>query len=328
MRFVSLIPLMILLVSCRGQAPPLSPTEPGPASTETPSPEPPAASTFAVIGYFPDYQELNPAWADSLTDIIYFSAEPTAEGGLDTSRFDENTLAELHEMQGRHGVRLLISIGGWERSSRFAAMTADAETRRAFVENLAEYVHVNKLNGVDFDWEFPQDEVEFRNYIRLLEEVKADFEPRGWIVSVALSPDSEFPLKEYAAADRVHIMSYDRQPRHAAYEQAVQDIEKFINAGIPPEKLILGVPFYGRKIIPPYAEATYADIVSRYHPAPDVDEVDGIFFNGMGTIRNKTCLAVSRRLGGVMIWELAHDTTDDTSLLGAIRQALASGCGP
>ena len=114
--------------------------------------------------------------------------------------------------------------------------------------------------------------------------------------------------------------------RHSTYEQAVADLQKFIDAGIPRGKLILGIPFYGRKITAPYEETTYAEIIERYHPVPNVDEVDGIFFNGIETVQLKTCHAMSENIGGVMIWELAQDTMDKTSLLAAIKRAVFDGC--
>ena len=40
-------------------------------------------------------------------------------------------------------------------------------------------------------------------------------------------------------------------------------------------------------------------------------------YNGMPTIQRKTVLAI-QRASGIMIWALAHDTNDSTSLLGAI----------
>jgi GH18 family chitinase len=64
--------------------------------------------------------------------------------------------------------------------------------------------------------------------------------------------------------------------------------------------------------------------VKQYQPAFDTDEVDGIYFNGLGTIQRKTCFAMGEGLGGVMVWELAHDTTDANSLLQRIY-ALAIG---
>jgi chitinase len=320
-------PILLLLLAACGIQTPL-PTAPIPESTPDVFSTLTTDSTqsFAVIGYLPDYRALNPEWGKYVTDIIYFSAEPRTDGTLDTSRFDENVLSQLHEMQGRNGTRLLISIGGWERSTQFAAMTGDIQTRQKFVDILAEYVHENKLNGVDFDWEFPQNEIEFQNYIHLLEEVHADFQSKGLIVSVALSPDSEFSPKDFGVVDRVHIMSYDRGAQHSTYEQAVADLQVFLDAGIPREKLILGVPFYGRKITAPYEEATYAEIIERYHPAPNVDEVDGIFFNGIGTIQRKTCHAMSKNIGGVIVWELGQDSSGDTSLLQAIDQVVKTGC--
>jgi GH18 family chitinase len=288
---------------------------------------PETAVDFSVIGYFPDYRSFDLEWGRHLTDIIYFSAEPRADGTLDAGRLDERVLNQMHRLQGLDRVQLLVSVGGWGRSAQFAEMTADSERRKKFVENLSEYVHVNKLNGVDFDWEFPQNAFEFQNYIHLLEEAKADFGPKGLIVSVALPPDSDFPLKDFAVVDRIHIMSYDRHPFHSTYEQAVEDLQKFMETGIPRSKLILGVPFYGREVTAPYNEAAYSDIVAAYHPAPGVDLANGIFFNGIETIRRKTCLAMNEHVGGVMIWELAQDTKDLTSLLNSIRQTVVHGCG-
>jgi GH18 family chitinase len=341
MKRIPIFMLMFFLAACGGQTPHPATPSPVPASTATSTPTAipvtaiptpytwctdPLPEGFAIIGYLPEYQELNPEWGKCLTDLIYFSAEPRADGTLDASRLDENVLAQLHEMQTQYGTRIHISIGGWERGADFAAMTADPQTRAHFVESLVEYLRDHKLNGADFDWEFPANETEFQNYILLLQEVHADFQPKRLILSVALSPDLEFPLKDFAIVDRIHIMSYDRAPRHSTYEQAVKDLQTFLDAGLPREKLILGVPFYGRKINAPNVEATYADIVNQYHPAPAVDEVGGIYFNGITTIQRKICFAHIQSIGGVMIWEMGQDTTDTTSLLRAISQRVVNGC--
>ena len=334
MKFIHLtLMLMILFSACSTESTP-HPYTPTAASTSTASPSPTSTPTpappgwcsakpdgdFLIIGYLPDYRELNPKWGKCLTDIIYFSAEPETDGGLNTSRLDENVLQNLREMRADSGTRILVSIGGWERSDRFAAMAAHEQTRKYFVASLAEYIYKNKLNGADFDWEFPQNKAEFQNYILLLQEIHADFRPKGLILSVALSPDSEFPLEDFSVVDRIHIMSYDRGPQHSTYEQAVQDLQTFLDAGLPRQKLILGIPFYGRETTPPYNESTYAEIIGQYHPSPEIDEVNGIYFNGIETIQKKTCLAFDANIGGVMVWELGQDTTDNTSLLQAIQR--------
>ena len=319
MRLIPALLIMTLLTACGGGPPHLSTPTPAPVFVASPTLRvTPAPREISVIGYFPDYRELNPAWTANLTDIIYFSAEPRADGSLDTSRLNEATWQVLKKIKTQNGTRLHLSIGGWERSSGFAAMTADPITRQSFISSLTEFALTHSLDGVDFDWEFPEDETEFANYVLLLGEMKEAFSRHEMIVSVALSPDPNFPLGSFDVVDRVHIMSYDRAAQHSTYEQALEDIQIFLDAGLPREKLMLGIPFYGRNIQPPYRVLAYEQIMTQYHPAPRADEVDGIFFNGIETVQHKTCYALQEGLGGVMVWELAHDTTDNTSLLKTI----------
>ncbi len=325
MKLIPIFLTLVFLTSCGGSTPPPTSPKPAPVSTVSPTPtEPPKSAPFAVIGYFPDYRELNPTWEQNLTDILYFSTEPRADGTLDTSRLNEETWAQLQKMKTEHATRVHLSIGGWERGNDFAELTANPNTRRAFIENLLRYLLAHNLDGADFDWEFPQSDTEFENYISMLTEIQAVLSARGMSVSVALPADPSFPLAEFAVVDRFHIMSYDRAAKHATYEQAVDDVQLFLDAGIPAEKLILGVPFYGRNVQPPYRVLSYAEIMGQYQPASSMDEVDGIYFNGLETIHHKTCYAMGEGLGGVMIWELAHDTTDANSLLQRMY-ALATG---
>ncbi len=54
-----------------------------------------------------------------------------------------------------HGVKVLISIGGWTMSENFSVI-AESETRRQnFAESCAELVRVFEIDGVDIDWEYP-----------------------------------------------------------------------------------------------------------------------------------------------------------------------------
>jgi chitinase len=323
---------LLLLTSCMGNAVPLSSPEPVLPETIflTPEPFPPTPQPlvdFPVIGYFPDYRVLNPGWARSLTDIIYFSAEPRANGFLDTSRLTEDNWRQLRELKTQYGLRVHISIGGWERNGSFVDMTSNPDTRRIFIEKLLHFVLSHDLDGADFDWEFPETDGQFANYIALLTETQTVFSERGLLVSVALPAESSFPLGEFVVVDRVHVMSYDRGEKHATYEQVVLDVQSFLDEGIPADKLILGLPFYGRTTSPPYKALSYGEIISMYFPAPDVDEVNGFYFNGLETIQKKMCYGMETGLGGFMVWELAQDTTDATSLLQGIYQ-LAKGNRP
>jgi len=46
--------------------------------------------------------------------------------------------------------------------------------------------------------------------------------------------------------------------------------------------------------------------------------VDGIYFNGPATIRQKTQQAIESGIGGVMIWEIGQDRPGENSLLNNI----------
>jgi chitinase len=321
-------------------APPATPSS-LPRSTALPSPTsiPPTAmpeewcppsrkimNKFLLIGYLPDYRPVDPDWGKCLTDIIYFSAEPRPDGTLDTGRLNQTTLQALRQMKSRYGIRVHLSIGGWERSAGFGPMVVNPKARKVFAGQLLEFSLKNELDGADFDWEFPENEAELKGYIALLTELKAPFQQHKLQVSVTLSALENLDVKPFEVADRVQIMSYDRGPRHSTYDQAVQDLAFFIKGGIPAGKLILGVPFYGRNIQSPNTAHAYQEIMSKYQPSAGMDEVDGIYFNGIQTVEKKVCYALENNLGGVMFWELGQDTRDDTSLLRATYQAAVNGC--
>jgi chitinase len=281
---------------------------------------------FLIIGYLPDYRQLSREWGSCLTDIIYFSAEPRADGRLDTGRLNQATLQGLRRMKRDYGLRILISIGGWERSAGFGPMVVNPAARRAFLNQLLAYSLDNELDGADFDWEFPENADQFKGYVALLTEMRAAFRQHNLLVSVTLSPMQNVNLKPFEIADRVQVMSYDRGPRHSTYDQAVQDLALFVDGGIPADKLILGLPFYGRDIADPNSAHTYQEITDRYQPSPGLDEAGGIYFNGIATIQKKTCYARQRGFSGVMIWELGQDTAGAGSLLQAAHRAATRGC--
>ncbi|HNT73544.1 MAG TPA: glycosyl hydrolase family 18 protein [Anaerolineae bacterium] len=308
--------LCVLLAGCIPALPTLPPTPviPLPPTLHPSTPD------FAIVGYLPEYRALDPTWGRYVTDIVYFSASLRADGGLDTTRLDVQTLAALREMRTTYGTRVFVAVGGWDRSQNFAAVAVDPALRASVAQTLTAYCLENGLDGVDFDWEFPEGAAEVAGYGTLLAEVHAAFAPHDLRVSVALASWQDLGKELYAVVDRIHVMAYDHDGRHSMYEQAVEDVQTFLKRGAPPEKLLLGVPFYGRDVRNFSIEQTYAEIVNAHHPAPDVDEAGGIYFNGIATIQQKTRYAQEQGLGGVMIWELGQDTTDDTSLLQAIYQ--------
>lgn len=294
-----------------------------PALAARAAPAPP----FRVAAYLPDYRvpALDPAAPalNDLTDLIFFSLEPTPAGGLDAARLTPAALAKLQAVKRRHALRLWVAVGGWERSAGFAPVATDPAKRRRFAQSLALFCLSHGFGGADFDWEHPAGAAEEAGYAALLAETQRAFAPHGLRLSVTLAPWQKLAPAGIAAVDAVNLMAYDHEGRHSTFAQSQADVAGFLRLGVPPRKLLLGLPFYGRAVAHPDTALAYADILSQFHPAPAVDEAGGMYFNGPATIKQKTRDALARHLSGVMVWEIGQDAPGDASLLKAIRQAVA-----
>lgn len=276
---------------------------------------------FRIAGYLPDYrvEALNPAVFIRVTDLIFFSLEPTADGGINAARLTPPLMAKLLAAKQRNPFRLWATFGGWERSAGFAPMTTDTAKRHRFVQALTQFCVTHHFDGADFDWEHPANAQEEAGYTALLIETRQAFGPHGLHLSVTIAPWQKLAPAAIAAVDAVNLMSYDHEGRHSTLAQSQTDVAGLLGQGVPAHKILLGLPFYGRGITNPNATLAYTDIVSRYHPAPDMDELNGMYFNGIQTIRQKTRWAHDHHLGGVMVWELGQDAPGDFSLLKAIH---------
>jgi len=287
--------------------------------SDSPSPD----FKMNVIGYMPDYRinAVSSVAANLMTHLIFFSIEPTSEGFLELSRFDPaaRTLLSSFKLENKN-LKVIIAVGGWGRSQFFPVVTTDDLLRTRFVEQLTAFCRSNYFNGIDLDWEFPSNSAERLGYAQLITQLGDSCKANNLSLSVALNVYQTIAPEVYPHIDRVHIMSYDHSGRHATYTQAVDDVENFLARGIPPEKLYLGIPFYGRKITDFSQSLSYREIVTRYHPDEYIDEVDGYYFNNINTVKDKSMFARGAELGGVMVWEIGQDVQGEGSLLETIYQ--------
>lgn len=280
------------------------------------------AKTFCVAGYLPDYRvdSITPAAMELLTDLIFFSIEPTDDGELNAAKLSNATLEKLQALKRRGSPRLLIAVGGWDRSKGFAPMASNGQTRRKFVANLAAFCRQHNLDGVDFDWEHPANRAEEEAYAALLVETCEAMHRENKIVTIAMAAWQRLDPRALAAVDRIHLMVYDHDDRrHSTFDRAKADVERLIEQGVKPDRICLGLPFYGRGMDDRSQVKTYAELAAKGELAAEIDEAAGIYFNGPATIKKKTRYARDRGLAGVMIWELGQDAADERSLLRAIR---------
>ena len=280
-------------------------------------------SSFRVVGYLPDYRlaEFDLATARSLTDLIVFSAEPAINGQLNTERLQNCPWPALLAFKTKHRVRLLLTIGGWERSTHFAAVSSSQELRSKFVAAVVEFCLAKRLDGVDLDWEHPEGTAQEEGYALLLSDLRKSFETHGLLLSVTMAAWQKLTPEAIAAVHYVQVMAYDHDQRHSTFDAAKKDVDQLLDLKIPAEKIILGLPFYGRDLKSRDA-MTYAEIHEKHRPKSDQDEIQGVYFNGPETIRRKTQYAIRSGLGGVMVWELGQDAAGNASLLKVIQQAV------
>lgn len=278
------------------------------------------ADDFIVAGYLPHYRarSWSPEQIGPVTDLILFAAEPTEDGSLDASDLSKTLLEKAKQAKQRSGCRLLLCVGGWERSNHFAVVVGDDAKRGKFVAAITAYCEAHELDGVDFDWEHPRGEPQIADFLRLLRDVRDALKPDGRIVTVAQSPWLDLGKPVYETVDRIHLMSYDHAFPQATLEKSQADVAKLREYGCPAEKIALGIPFYGRA--KDWKARTYAQLV-RGDVAADIDQVDGYAFNGRKTVAAKVEYARQQKLAGVMIWELGQDAPGERSLLKAIEQS-------
>jgi GH18 family chitinase len=276
-----------------------------------------------LVGYLPYWATatLETGRYPGLTDLMLFSGEPRADGSLDAMRLDKMPWEKVAALRAS-GVRVHLCLGGWGRSRHFAAATADPGRRGKFVGEVARFCTERGLDGVDLDWEHPRGAAELAAYGLLIDELKAALVPRKGEVTLTLASAGQLPPNGGRRADRVQLMAYDMPGRHATSDAAQTRAEALIAAGVPANRLILGVPFYGRGVTERDRTLPYREILVRHSPRPEQDDADGLHFNGPVTMASKAAWVRKRGLGGMMVWELTQDASGEASLLQSLRREL------
>ena len=283
------------------------------------------ADAMQVSGYLPDYRlaGFQAERGRLLTDLVCFSIQLAASGQLDAAAA-ATKVSGFKKLAKTSSQPVHLCIGGWERSAGFLQASATTASRLRLGQQLARFCRAHGFSSVDLDWEHPKGAGQLANYKLLLQQVARVFHDQGLKVSVALPGWLLLDAPTYRAIDRVNLMCYDGAGRHATLEFVRGELKKLVESGAPAEKILLGIPFYGRHIETRRA-LTYAEIVKKYQPAAEIDEVDGVYFNGVRTVVRKVQLARDQKLAGVMIWEVAQDVTGPGSLLRAISEEIKRG---
>jgi len=282
-------------------------------------PSPSAASQFIILAYATDGIVADTIPYDKLTHINYSFLTPKADGTFNPIN-NGWKLKQIVKAGREQNVRVCISVGGWGWDAQFEELAADPDTRSAFVQTLKDFVDEYQLDGVDMDWEYPDQGQPSQNFLALIKELRAALPEKLLTTAVVSYGDDNglgVPNESFELFDFVNIMTYDGHD-HGTMEQFERGLSYWSERGLPREKIIMGAPFYGDPDMP------YFKIVQADPNAAQADTFDyygtTYHYNGIPTLQTKTRIAM-QNAGGMMFWALDHDARGELSLVNAIYQA-------
>lgn len=250
-------------------------------------PAPKPSKQFEITGYvFTRGTALTPGQVDGsrMTRINY--AFSNIEGGrmVVGSPSDAQNFALLRGLRSTNPeLTVVVSVGGWLWSTNFSDVVLTAESRRVFEDSVMQFLTQYDLDGLDIDWEYPgmpgaghpfrpEDK---QNFTSLLKELRGRFDTvarksgKRLYLTIAMGASDDVIAntemnKVQKYVDTVNLMSYDyyepgsesitgnhsplfadpADPKHVSSADSVKAFEK---AGVPSEKILLGVPFYGHE---------------------------------------------------------------------------------
>lgn len=286
--------------------------------------------------------------------------------------------AELERIRRIHPeIKIILSVGGWSADGfSQAAMTETSREKAA--KSAAALVDKYRLDGIDIDWEYPcfalagiaADRRDKENFTLFLEKLRQELDTlgEGRMLTIAAGGDSYFTQHtDMAQAQRyldyVQLMTYDLQGgfvkvtgHHASLYAGTSNlfdvcvdkaVKVFQEAGVPAEKLVVGVPFYARvwKEVkgggdglgreagtvgvggPGYKELAekYIDKNGYRRYWDDAGKAPYLFngdcfisYDDGESLRAKTDYVLQKGLGGIMFWEYGCDP--DGTLLNYIYE--------
>ena len=167
-----------------------------------------------------------------------------------------------------------VSNSDNKQDGGFSAMSKSEAGRKAFAEDCLAFLEKYRLDGVDLDWEFPglswsgaacDPSCDTDNYVLLVKQLRETLGDKYTISYAGYCADKTAAAGGYRYVDikamdpyvdYVNIMTYDldEAPHHhsalndtRAYKDCNRAVNAYLQVGVDPGKLVLGIPFYGRR---------------------------------------------------------------------------------
>lgn len=331
-----------------------------------------------MTGHLTGSSHLTDTWAD--TDIHW-----EGDSWNDTGNNLYGCLKQLNLLKKRNrNLKIMLSIGGWTYSSNFKNPASTPQGRDTFAKSSVDLVKNLGFDGIDIDWEYPQNPQEAQDFVSLLGAVRRELDAYAqtlsgkhhFEISVACPAGPQnFQKLDVAGMDRLldfwNLMAYDyagswdRVSGHQANlypgaDQAatpfstVAALDFYTRSGVRPDKLVLGMPLYGRafdntdglgKPFQGVGEGSWEQGVHDYKKLPlegaqeHHDSQAGasycyspqqrklVSYDTPAMAKVKTDFIKQRGLGGAMWWESSADKEGHESLIGTVVNGLGGPAG-
>ncbi|MDA3729952.1 glycoside hydrolase family 18 protein [Niameybacter massiliensis] len=311
-------------------------------------------------------------------DIINIAFGHIVNSAIEWNVFD--VVEQMERLKGLNPtLKFILSIGGWSAGG-FSEAAATEEGRKSVAKSALYWMKKYNLDGIDLDWEYPSYTVagikgcreDKQNFTLLLKEMREAFDEvnKAYMLTIAAG-GGKYYLKgvEMGEAikylDYVQLMTYDLRGgfqtltgHHTNLYPSELDlfdfstkeaVDDFMAAGVPAEKIVIGVAFYSRmwRGVPDvdHGYLQMAETVGTYGPGycklveeyinkngfvrhwDDVAKAPYLFngntfisYDDPESIHHKIAYMKEQNLGGIMYWEYCTDTT--RTLTGVMRKEI------
>lgn len=287
--------------------------------------------------------------ADMYTHLIYAFTEfnDKCDGVEVDNPAKLKAMADLKKKNPE--LKVMIGVGGYKEKG-FSEMARDKKKRKAFVKSVKAIIDSLNLDGVDLDWEFPTTTAgghtaskdDDKNYVLTVRDLRKALGKNKWISFYSYNTADYIDLKGMVPyVDYVHVSGYNlatpqegkplkhQSPLYSSQKLGnwcvEKDVARHISKGVPPEKILLGIPYFGRgkAPFPSYVGCDkFADYAGELKPkfdyvaqAPYYEDKDGnivLGYDDERSIAAKFDFIRSRHLAGTFVWCFDSDFPGQT----------------